>query len=243
MNSRKRLKDVFRMSSLIVSLFLFMGSANWTDINDTPKEVATISVKETYIFNQPNKESNKVGSLFKGDMITIISENDDFYYVSFGLDKGFVKADDLRIIGMVEKYSKPKRAKINADNVNLRTKPSIDANIIVVLDKNTNIEVSERVSSWCKITDGKNYGYVDLSYVEFTDKNQAVTATPALKMGMSGKEVLKLQQALSDLGLFRGEVDGTYGAKTRDAVAKFESSNDLNPDGIADEIMLQTLYS
>ncbi len=54
----------------------------------------------------------------------------------------------------------------------------------------------------------------------------------ALSQGSRGQEVIKLQQALKDKG-YNVTVDGIYGAKTREAVIKFQKDNGLNPDGIA----------
>ena len=53
-----------------------------------------------------------------------------------------------------------------------------------------------------------------------------------LSQGSRGQEVIKLQQALKDKG-YDITVDGVYGAKTREAVIKFQKDNGLTPDGIA----------
>ena len=53
-----------------------------------------------------------------------------------------------------------------------------------------------------------------------------------LSQGSRGQEVIKLQQALKDKG-YDITVDGIYGAKTREAVIKFQKDNGLTPDGIA----------
>ena len=61
----------------------------------------------------------------------------------------------------------------------------------------------------------------------------SITAYGAtLSQGSRGQEVIKLQQALKDKG-YEVTVDGIYGAKTREAVIKFQKDNGLTPDGIA----------
>ena len=53
-------------------------------------------------------------------------------------------------------------------------------------------------------------------------------------MGAKGKDVLKLQQKLEELGyLPEGAADGAYGRKTFNAVKKFQYYNGLTADGIA----------
>ena len=54
-----------------------------------------------------------------------------------------------------------------------------------------------------------------------------------LYSGCSGEEVRVLQQQIIDLGYLRGTADGTYGAKTEEAVRAFQQNNGLTPDGLA----------
>lgn len=63
----------------------------------------------------------------------------------------------------------------------------------------------------------------------------------ALKEGMSGDDVLKLQQKLSALGYYQGAPDGSFGPGTRSAVASFQSANNLTVDGIAGASTLEAL--
>lgn len=70
------------------------------------------------------------------------------------------------------------------------------------------------------------------------------TATPyALKQGDSGEEVRKVQQRLKDLGYYRDEVDGVYGASTMHAVKTFQRNNDLTADGKIGAKTLEVLNS
>lgn len=62
-----------------------------------------------------------------------------------------------------------------------------------------------------------------------------------LSMGARGEEVKKLQQALSDKGYDIGEIDGIYGAKTKEAVIAFQKENGLKIDGIAGPETLKKL--
>lgn len=55
-----------------------------------------------------------------------------------------------------------------------------------------------------------------------------------IKRGDKGNTVLNLQSRLFDLG-FDIAVDGVFGPKTEDAVISFQTSNNLQPDGIVGE--------
>ena len=53
------------------------------------------------------------------------------------------------------------------------------------------------------------------------------------RRGSSGETVKKIQRRLSDWGYYSGAVDGVYGARTEEAVKKFQKKNGLTADGVA----------
>ena len=53
------------------------------------------------------------------------------------------------------------------------------------------------------------------------------------KRGSRGTEVRNIQTRLKNWGYLDGKVDGIYGAKTEEAVKKFQRKHGLTPDGIA----------
>lgn len=53
-----------------------------------------------------------------------------------------------------------------------------------------------------------------------------------LSAGDSGAQVETLQQALKQLGLYDGKVDGDFGQGTQDAVIAFQNAHNLTADGI-----------
>ena len=64
-----------------------------------------------------------------------------------------------------------------------------------------------------------------------------------LKKGSTGEDVKKLQQALIDLGYLSDTADGTFGAKTQDAVTLFQAVNGLDADGLAGAKTQALLFS
>ncbi|WP_317854962.1 spore cortex-lytic enzyme [Chakrabartyella piscis] len=59
--------------------------------------------------------------------------------------------------------------------------------------------------------------------------------------GTSGTLVRQTQQRLSELGYYRGIVDGIYGSKTYEAILAFQQANGLVADGIAGTATLSVL--
>lgn len=57
--------------------------------------------------------------------------------------------------------------------------------------------------------------------------------TAVLRQGSTGGEVKEVQRRLKQWGYYSGPVDGIYGAKTVEAVKKFQRKNGLTADGIA----------
>ena len=73
-------------------------------------------------------------------------------------------------------------------------------------------------------------GTAGLAAYELCYKEDAVYAVS--KYGSSGDEVRKIQQKLSDLGYYKGRVDGIYGTNTQSAVKSFQRNVGLTADGI-----------
>lgn len=57
--------------------------------------------------------------------------------------------------------------------------------------------------------------------------------TAVLRQGSTGGEVKEVQRRLKQWGYYSGPVDGIYGAKTVEAVKKFQRKNGLTADGVA----------
>ena len=63
-----------------------------------------------------------------------------------------------------------------------------------------------------------------------------------LHNGQMGEQVVDLQQRLQKLGMYTGEITGTYGTATANAVKKFQETHKLTQDGKAGAKTLRLLY-
>ena len=106
---------------------------------------------------------------------------------------------------------------------------------------------------------GAQYGYGGANLIPKTPTPDPAQSTPiptaaptsaptseaarTLKKGSTGEDVKKLQQALIDLGYLSDTADGTFGAKTQDAVTLFQAVNGLDADGLAGAKTLALLFS
>ncbi len=73
-----------------------------------------------------------------------------------------------------------------------------------------------------------------LSDTEEAGDLQVVIDNPTLTLGMTGEEVTRLQQQLTRLGYYDGEITGSYGEVTKAAVKAFQSDFALLQTGEAD---------
>lgn len=66
----------------------------------------------------------------------------------------------------------------------------------------------------------------------FTASDMAMGASTNLSWGSKGTEVVQLQNTLNSRGYWCGSADGVFGAKTYDAVVKFQNKQGLTADGV-----------
>ena len=67
------------------------------------------------------------------------------------------------------------------------------------------------------------------------------SSTTGLKVGSTGAKVTALQQDLTALGYYYGDISGHYGSLTQTAVKKFQKAKGINQDGIAGTATLNAI--
>ncbi len=193
---------------------------------------------------EPSNSAESLGHLAKGDVVVLVEESTLEYgwlEATMNDQKFFVPTNQMKVVSTQETFSEPMRARIKADGVNLRSKPNVDAQIVCLLKKGTPVDVTQKIGNWYKITSGKTFGYVNCEYIDMAQgETEPVYLT--LSMGMSGIEVKKLQETLAAKGYIIDNINGAYGAKTRDAVKQFQKENNIQADGIARIEMQVLLY-
>ncbi len=83
---------------------------------------------------------------------------------------------------------------------------------------------------------------------QLTDELSPATydTRPVLRLGSTGPYVTELQSTLKTLLYYTGEIDGNFGTSTENAVKRFQTNNNLTPDGIVGRntwSALSSLYS
>lgn len=160
---------------------------------------------------------------------------------------------------------------VNTKSLVLRKSASTSSKALQTLDRGDSIDIISSKGSWYKVSYGKYTGYVQKKYVKAggkvnedktEDKKTNVKENSASGNGMegidsikdigsvpgtchpgdSGRDVKKLQQALTLKGFYSGKIDGVYGKGTTNAVKAFQKKNKLSRDGIAGKMTIKTLF-
>lgn len=105
----------------------------------------------------------------------------------------------------------------------------VSGNKVFVVEGNYDNAVKIRVLT---VGDINVEGFVDLDFNELVDSD-AISGIPALRPGDSNPHVKFLQTVLKGAGYYDGELDASYGARTRDSVVDFQAANGLEADGKA----------
>ena len=74
-----------------------------------------------------------------------------------------------------------------------------------------------------------------------SDITKSTLEVGSYSWGSKGEEVKKIQTNLKKWGYYDGNVDGTYGQKTWEAVKKFQQKNGLKADGVVGKQTLEKL--
>ena len=81
------------------------------------------------------------------------------------------------------------------------------------------------------------------SVMQVTRDPMLPTPEPVLRSGSAGDAVKNLQSRLAVLGYYTAEIDGQFGAGTKEAVMLFQRANGLDPDGIVGQETREVLFS
>lgn len=141
-------------------------------------------------------------------------------------------------------------ARIKSNDVNIRSGASISNSSLSKLKKDDVLQIGNSTTNgagelWYYLIRTSLEGYVRSDFVTVMTQAEIdaylSTSNPGtssgsyrmLKRGSSGEDVKALQQKLKDLKYYTGNVTGSYGSLTEDAVKRYQKANGLYADGIA----------
>lgn len=108
----------------------------------------------------PGTDYPRIGSLVRGNKVTILSTEGDWYYISMGDVTGYVSAAYISLDGSMNQSGL-----ITGGPLNVRSSPGTGYSRIGSLKQGSIVTVHSTENGWCKISSGSLSGYVSASYV------------------------------------------------------------------------------
>lgn len=201
--------------------------ADFVDVLATGLNEQAVIMYDSQMTDQPGS-SNVMQTLTANTQITITGTFGSAYQVSVNSQTGYVAKSSVHKYRIIDINLK---AELNSSGVNLRSTPSTTGEVLATLKKGEAVTAESIEDKWIKVSYSGKEGYVRGDFITYTVPAGSHLTT--LSTGMKGQAVTQVQTALKKRGFFYPAANGVYGAATKDAVAKFQTSVNLDSDGIA----------
>lgn len=152
------LKKVLVSTVVLVVLLVLSTAAVYAE---TSNKVGTITGSVVNLREEPNTSSTVLDQLEKGTQVKVVSSKDNWYKVNYNGITGWISADYITVKEVTLGVGT-----VNVDVLNVRTKPSTDADVVAKLNKGDKVTVLSASDNWYKIRmDDKTEGYVFGDYI------------------------------------------------------------------------------
>lgn len=200
--------------------------ADFIDVLVTGLNEAAVIIGDAAMTDQPGS-GNTIASLSYNDSVTVTGSFGDFYQIISGAQSGYVQRSNVHKHRVITINLK---AALNSSNINIRNAP-VTGEVIDVMKSGTEVTAISILDKWVKISYSGKEGYVRGDFLTYTVPSGSHITT--LSTGMKCRAVTQLQIALKNKGFFYPAANGVYGKATKAAVSKFQSTVNLDADGIA----------
>ena len=152
----------------------YLGSQeSETDSNDTPviKETKIVNTDSLNVRSGPSTSYSKLGSLSKGNKVSVISESNGWSKILYNEKEAYVSSEYLDSQES-DSDTTPviKETKIvNTDSLNVRSGPSTSYSKLGSLSKGSKVSVISESNGWSKILYNEKEAYVSSEYLDSED--------------------------------------------------------------------------
>ena len=123
------------------------------------------------IRQNPDTDSEVVAKIYNHGAAEIEEQDGDWYKIRSGNAEGYVKAEYFATGAEAESIAEQaayRVAEVYPDQLNVRTAPSEDSDVVTVASKDQELEVVDWSGDWMKVALGDDvYGYIDAYYVGY----------------------------------------------------------------------------
>ncbi|MBE7003876.1 MAG: hypothetical protein E7425_06275 [Ruminococcaceae bacterium] len=137
----------------------------------------------------PGTSYERVETLAAGREVTVLGEEDGWYYIKWNNSKGYVLKEYLMLSGDVS--SRPANATVTGGGtINVRTGPGMDFNRITMLAEGKRVAVLSKENDWYYIAFDGTTGYIYCDYLQRDGSGQStVAAAPVIDKSVGNATV------------------------------------------------------
>lgn len=136
-----------------------------------------VTASSLFVRSQPSTNSNVIGSLSRGNKISLYERSGNWYEVRINNQRGYVHGDFIKVISQPGEALSGQTGQITASRLNVRSDASASSTVIGSVTRGTTVELQERHGSWFKIQHNNRSGFIHSEYVNVTNSGSN-NATP-----------------------------------------------------------------
>ena len=163
------MKVYTRLLSLILAMVLLFGAVPMDGFaaEEEILGIAFVDASSLRLRKEASTSSKIVDTAYRGEVVVILSEHDDWYKVSYDLQEGYMHSDYLDLLATenVELGC----GKITGSRVNLRSGASTSNGVVAEGTRGDKVYIIGVRSGWYKVIFGEKICYIRSDFVELTE--------------------------------------------------------------------------
>ena len=146
--------------------------------------IGTVTARKLNVRSTPDTSKSAIGVLYKGDTVSIISQESGWYKINYNGKIGYVSASYIKVEQSVSpdytisamNNSGEVTGLSSGDTLNVRSMPSTKGSVLYKLSNNTKVKLTGKVSNgWYRIEYNSKEGFVSGSFIKEISES---TSTP-----------------------------------------------------------------
>ncbi len=146
----------------MIPLFIFDLEQNALANNDDV-QTGEVTASSLNVRAQPTTSSNVIGSLSKGNKVSLYELSRNWYKVKVNNQTGYIHSD---YVSVTTESLSGRKGEITATKLNVRSQASTYSTVVGSLTKGTVIDLHERTGSWFKVKVNNQWAYIHSDYVK-----------------------------------------------------------------------------
>lgn len=116
---------------------------------------------------EPSTDSKILATAPRGELVVVLSQDGDWYRVSYNLQEGYMHGDYLEM--KTKKNAELGYGKVTGSSVNIRTGPDTSYRSLGTVKKGEKCYIIGLNEGWYKVISGKNVCYIRSDYLALTE--------------------------------------------------------------------------